>query len=167
MPIRSPLRAAALFAFVAAMTLVLDLATKRWAEALQAPRAAIDGVARFTLAHNPYGAGSFMRSVPENIRMPVLLGASVFALAVLAALYARTQSIVGRLGVALIAGGALGNLADRVRLGYVVDFIDVSATFRGAEHHWPTFNVADVAICTGMALLLLGGATWTRTPARP
>ncbi len=166
MPIRSPLRAAALFAFVATLTLVLDLATKRWAEALTGPRAAIDGVARFALAHNPGGAGSFLRDAPESVRVPVLLGASVVALAVLAVLYARTSSTVGRLGVALVAGGALGNLADRVRLGYVVDFIDVSATFRGAEHHWPTFNVADVAICTGLALLLLGGATWQASRAR-
>ncbi len=166
MPIRSPLRAAALFAFVASVTLVLDLMTKRWAEALTAPRAAVDGIAQFTLAHNPGGAGSFLRDAPENVRLPILLGASLVALAVLAALYARTTSVIGRLGVALVAGGALGNLTDRVRFGYVVDFIDVSATFRGAVHHWPTFNVADVAICTGLALLMLAGATWPASRAR-
>lgn len=54
-------------------------------------------------------------------------------------------------GLALILGGAIGNLADRVRLGYVVDFLDV---FVG-DHHWPAFNVADAAICSGVGLLVL------------
>jgi signal peptidase II len=53
-------------------------------------------------------------------------------------------------GLALVLGGAVGNLSDRVRLGYVVDFLDV---FVG-DHHWPAFNVADSAICTGVGLLV-------------
>lgn len=61
-------------------------------------------------------------------------------------LEARTQG-----GLALILGGAIGNLIDRVRHGYVVDFLDV---FIG-EHHWPAFNVADAAICSGVGLLIL------------
>lgn len=52
-----------------------------------------------------------------------------------------------RIGLALIVGGALGNLADRLRLGYVVDFIHV----RG----WPVFNVADIAVVVGIGLLLI------------
>ena len=48
-------------------------------------------------------------------------------------------------------GGAVGNLLDRVRLGYVVDFVDV----HWGPHHWPAFNVADSAISIGVALLLL------------
>jgi signal peptidase II len=52
-------------------------------------------------------------------------------------------------GIRLL-GGITGNLLDRVRLGYVVDFLDF---FVGA-HHWPAFNVADAAICIGVALLL-------------
>ena len=54
-------------------------------------------------------------------------------------------------GFALILGGAVGNLIDRVRLGYVVDFIDA---YYGAWH-WPAFNIADSAISTGVALLLV------------
>jgi signal peptidase II len=56
-----------------------------------------------------------------------------------------------RLALALIMGGAVGNLLDRVRLGYVVDFVDV----HWGAHHWPAFNVADSAISIGVALLLL------------
>ncbi len=53
---------------------------------------------------------------------------------------------------ALLLAGIVGNLTDRVRLGYVVDFIEVHL----GSYQWPTFNVADAAICTGAALLMLG-----------
>jgi signal peptidase II len=55
------------------------------------------------------------------------------------------------LGLALVLGGAIGNLYDRVTLGYVVDFLD----FHVNGMHWPAFNVADSAISVGVALLLL------------
>jgi signal peptidase II len=54
-------------------------------------------------------------------------------------------------GLIFILGGALGNIADRARLGYVIDFIDVF--YRDA--HWPAFNIADSSICVGVGLLLL------------
>ena len=50
----------------------------------------------------------------------------------------------------LLAAGAIGNLIDRVRLGYVVDFIDVSVS----GHHWPAFNIADSALSLGIAFLI-------------
>jgi len=55
------------------------------------------------------------------------------------------------LALSLVLGGAIGNVADRLRLGYVVDFIDVHA----AGWHWPAFNVADSAISVGVVILLL------------
>jgi signal peptidase II len=64
-------------------------------------------------------------------------------------------------GLTLILGGAAGNILDRLRLGYVVDFID--AFYRGS--HWPAFNVADSAICIGVGLLLLD--TLLRREAAP
>src|SRR5437762_3488879 len=54
-------------------------------------------------------------------------------------------------GLALVLGGAMGNLFDRLKNGYVVDFIDA----HWFAHHWPTFNVADFSICVGVGLLLL------------
>jgi signal peptidase II len=54
-------------------------------------------------------------------------------------------------GLGLILGGATGNLIDRARLGYVVDFLDLY----WRNHHWPTFNVADVGITVGVFLLLI------------
>ena len=53
--------------------------------------------------------------------------------------------------LSLILGGALGNLWDRISLGYVVDFLD----FHYGGYHWPAFNVADSAICVGALLLIL------------
>ncbi len=55
------------------------------------------------------------------------------------------------LGLALVLGGAIGNLYDRITLGYVVDFL----YFHYQDLAWPAFNVADSAICVGVALLLL------------
>jgi signal peptidase II len=55
------------------------------------------------------------------------------------------------LGLALVIGGAAGNLYDRFTLGYVVDFL----SFHYQNHYWPAFNVADSAICVGVSLLLL------------
>jgi signal peptidase II len=62
------------------------------------------------------------------------------------------RDAIAHLGLALILGGALGNLADRLRFGHVIDFLDV---FVG-DHHWPAFNVADSSICVGVSLLVLG-----------
>lgn len=59
---------------------------------------------------------------------------------------------VQQVGLSLVLGGAIGNLVDRVRLGEVIDFIDV----HWHRYHWPAFNVADIAICVGVGLLLLG-----------
>jgi signal peptidase II len=57
--------------------------------------------------------------------------------------------------LALIVGGALGNFVDRIRFGYVVDFIDWYVTLGGRERHWPTFNIADVCISVGVTLMIL------------
>ena len=58
-----------------------------------------------------------------------------------------------RIGLAMIAGGALGNLVDRIRDGVVTDFI----RWRWYEHKWPIFNVADAALLVGVVLVLVAG----------
>ena len=55
------------------------------------------------------------------------------------------------LALALVLGGGIGNVVDRIRLGYVIDFIDVYY----ASYHWPVFNIADAAICVGAVLLFV------------
>lgn len=82
---------------------------------------------------------------------------SVLSLIVILVYFLRVNSSHPKLhtGLALVLGGAMGNLFDRLTAGYVVDFLD--AHWFG--HHWPTFNVADFAICVGVGLLLLSMST--------
>ncbi len=58
---------------------------------------------------------------------------------------------LSRIGLGLLLGGATGNMIDRIYLGAVVDFLD----FYINNHHWPAFNIADMAICTGVLCLLV------------
>lgn len=86
-------------------------------------------------------------------RSPYLLSVLLAAIvAVMCSILWRTRSAREAAGYGLIIGGALGNIADRLRLGAVVDFIDLHY----AGWHWPTFNTADIAIFCGAALLCLG-----------
>ncbi len=83
----------------------------------------------------------------------LITGIACAALVTVAWLFFRTPAScrLERTAYTLIVGGASGNIVDRLRLGYVTDFLDV---FVGA-HHWPTFNVADSAICVGVGLLAI------------
>lgn len=84
--------------------------------------------------------------------VPILLNAGAIAVFCVVVVYALRTAVTDRLlqtGLHLILGGAIGNLLDRFRFGYVVDFLDVYV----GSHHWPAFNVADSAICIGIALL--------------
>ena len=65
----------------------------------------------------------------------------------------RARSTIIAIGTGLVIGGAIGNVIDRLRLGAVVDFLDVHL----GAWHWPAFNAADSAICVGVALLVLDG----------
>jgi signal peptidase II len=78
---------------------------------------------------------------------------AVSVLAVIVIIYLMIKNLHNKLfcmGLALVLGGAIGNLYDRVTLGYVVDFL----YFHINDLYWPAFNVADSAICVGVALLL-------------
>lgn len=84
--------------------------------------------------------------------VPLLLNVGAIAVFLVVVVYALRTAVTDRVlqtGLHLILGGAIGNLLDRFRFGYVVDFLDVYI----GSHHWPAFNVADSAICIGIALL--------------
>jgi signal peptidase II len=92
--------------------------------------------------------------------MVALTGAVTATVLILAL---RSESTAGRVGFSLIAGGSLGNILDRLRQGAVTDFLDLH--WQG--WHWPTFNLADVAIVAGVAILLMTGALeWGRQKER-
>lgn len=151
-------------AIVSTLSLVADLASKTWAErALQAanetptPKTVVKGLFTFLLAKNRGGAWGVLQNAPENVRKPFFVVVSVFAILFIVSLYRRLHPSQHALrwGLPLVLGGALGNLVDRIRYGFVIDFIDFQLTFRGTSHHWPTFNVADIAICVGVALMAI------------
>lgn len=144
--------AAAFWAVVASIT-ALDVLTKWWAEAALLPQRFPREVAgewlRMTLVYNPGAA--FGLNVGEHSRW-VFMGLTVIALGILGRLYMSTRDgdMSRSIALALVCGGALGNLIDRVRSDKgVVDFIDIG--LGGAR--WPTFNVADMAVSTGAVLL--------------
>lgn len=140
--------------------LVADCATKRAVESsleLGVPRPVVGETVRFTLSYNTNAAMGFQ--VGGDKRRLVLSAMTIAALIVLGVLYHRTRPAdrLRVIGVALVAGGALGNLIDRVRsTAGVVDFIDVGVS---NVRFW-TFNVADMGITIGAILLMLALGRW-------
>ena len=152
---------------VTALSLAADLATKAWAKGhLSGGEARVHnprkldlwkGHVDFIFAQNPGGAWSFLRGLPDSLRRPFFLVVSAAAIVFIVSIYRRVYSdqTTMKWGLPLALGGAMGNLADRIRYGWVVDFVDVYVTQRGHEHHWPTFNVADIAIVVGVVLMAI------------
>ncbi len=106
----------------------------------------------FKMALNKGAAWGLFRDLPEDYRVLFFVVISAVAVTVILLFYRKIegQRLVGS-ALVLILGGAIGNLIDRVRLGWVVDFID----WHYGDSHWPTFNIADVAISVGVGLMIL------------
>lgn len=111
-----------------------------------------------TYVRNTGAAFGFLANADPAFRVPFFLIVPVIAMIVLGFLYRDLpQDAKWRtLALGLVSGGALGNLIDRVRLGYVVDFLDFHYM---NKYFFPAFNVADTAICIGVGLLLLSTIT--------
>lgn len=139
---------------VAALVLVVvaaDVASKAWAHAALAERPRPFGMLTLRLSYNSgvafgVGAGG-----------PRLLVAGVVGVVVVVVAVSAVRTAAPVLAVALILGGAVGNMADRLPDGRVTDFVDV--------RWWPVFNGADSAIVVGVTLLLLGSARRRRIAA--
>ena len=107
-----------------------------------------------TLAHNYGAAFSFLSDAGGWQRWLFTILASVVTVVLIVWLFRLPiEEKLTAAALGLIIGGAVGNLVDRVNLGYVVDFIDVYYK----TSHWPAFNLADSAITGGVILLLLDG----------
>jgi signal peptidase II len=141
---------------VAGGVLALDLATKALVQATMDPYRSIPvipGLFDLTFVQNPGGVFGVFKGLDARWRSALFTVVPVAAILLITA-YARHVPPAQRLtqaSLAMILGGAVGNLIDRLRFGYVVDFLDVH--WRG--WHWPAFNVADAAICVGVGLLML------------
>lgn len=99
---------------------------------------------------NPGTSFSLFRALGESAPIVIIFVTAFVIGFILYYLFRRADSFE-RVPLAFIAGGALGNLIDRVRFGAVVDFLD----FHIGGAHWPAFNVADAFICIGVALYIL------------
>ncbi len=110
--------------------------------------ALLPAVLSLTHVHNPGVAFSLLPQVPAFVPAVIVL-TLLFLLFYNEAQWTRAPQV--QRALALLAGGAAGNLIDRVRLGAVIDYIDL--------HIWPVFNLADIAVTTGAALLIISLAT--------
>jgi signal peptidase II len=160
-------------ALLSAATLALDVASKGWAEHhLEGYPGTVEvwrNHLTLLLAKNRGGAWGLLQSTSENVRRPFFLLVSVAAIAFIMTLYRRLQPRQHALmwGLPLVLGGALGNVFDRIRYGHVIDFVDAHIVYKGIDRHWPTFNVADIAICVGVGLMALDMFTSKRAAERP
>ncbi|MGZ8270534.1 MAG: signal peptidase II [Methylophilus sp.] len=138
---------------ISAIVVALDLYTKRLVQQAfeYGDHHAVTSFFDLVRYHNEGAAFSFLANAGGWQRI-FFTGISVIAAAVIIYLLRKhTQNKLFCFGLALVLGGALGNLYDRVTLGYVVDFL----YFYYQQWAWPAFNVADSAICVGVAVLLL------------
>ncbi len=178
------------FGVVAAVSLIADVSTKAWAEITLLRRSPVEGSIElikdhlaFTLAYNPGGAWGLFQHHSEYVRRPFFLLVSLLAIAFIINLYGRLNPGQKALkwGLPLVLGGALGNLSDRIVRSNVIDFIDYQANWIEAMNrliakgvkgwsitaHWPTFNVADIAICVGVGLMAVDMFTSRRGVSAP
>ena len=146
---------------VALAVVLLDQATKEWvrgAFSLHESIPVIPGFFHLTYIRNTGAAWGMFSG--QNLTLSLL----AFAMLLVLVFFRRKIMPPGRLhriALGLLCGGIVGNLFDRLRLDYVVDFLD----FFVREWHWPAFNIADSAICIGVAIYMLG--TLLAKPARP
>lgn len=183
------------FGGLAAVSLIADVSTKAWAEITLSHRNPLEPTVvlvkehlAFALAYNKGGAWGLFQNQPEYVRRPFFLLVSLLAIAFIINLYGRLTRGQKALtwGLPLVLGGALGNLSDRIVRSNVIDFIDYQADWiekmntviakvvKGwaITNHWPTFNVADIAICVGVGLMAVDMFTARRgasasLPPRP
>ena len=146
----------AYLALVAATVVLVDQATKALILKnlpLYQSLTIIPGLFDITHIHNPGGAFGFLAGSGPGVRKLVFSFVSLLALVLVFWFYIKTPPTHRFLatGFAMIFGGAVGNLIDRVRFGIVVDFLDVYV----GSTHWPAFNVADSAISIGIGIFLL------------
>ena len=149
---------------LAAVVVAADQATKALVLARFAlgERLEIAPFLNLVFVYNPGAAFSFL-SEAGGWQRPLLVAFALVAAAIVSVLLVRRpQERLLCTGLALILGGALGNVIDRLRFGQVVDFLD----FHAAGWHWPAFNVADSAITVGAVLLILEGFVHSQGRAR-
>jgi len=144
------------FALATVISLILDQTSKIYIDnsfVLSESKRVITNFFHITYVRNPGAAFGILSD--NAIRLPFFIGISLIAVGGILWYLRKVANDKPwqHLALGLILSGALGNLIDRLRLGEVIDFIDV----HWYNYHWPAFNVADSAICIGVAIMLLCG----------
>ncbi len=122
----------------------------QWGESVSV----IDSFFAFTYVRNMGAAFGILHNAPSYFRDPFFILIPILALVIITAVLAKLKANQKLTAVALslVMGGAVGNLIDRVRFGYVVDFLDVHWK---EIYHWPAFNIADSCIVVGVCYLFI------------
>jgi signal peptidase II len=142
-----------------AATVLADQLTKAAALSLLSQGTAVPVLPGFNLALGFNTGASFGMLGGIMTGKPLLMAALTGALTIAFAVMAfRAQHPLERAGFALVVGGALGNIIDRLRQGAVTDFLDLY----WRDWHWPTFNVADIAITLGAVLIIAASLPFRR-----
>lgn len=146
-----------ILAVVSLSVLVIDQITKqivhtrfRWGESIPV----IDSFFALTYVRNQGAAFGILHKAPAAFRDPFFIVVPIVALFVILFLFAKLseKQKLTATALSLILGGAIGNLIDRIRFGFVVDFLD----FHWKEvYHWPAFNVADSCIVVGVSVMFV------------
>lgn len=140
---------------IAAGVFMIDQVTKAWAVRtlrFGGDQSVISGFLNFAYAENPGVAFSMLDDHGDAGRWGLSAVALIAATLVLYFFWRTPRTDDRVLGaLAMLLAGIIGNVTDRLRLGFVVDFIDVQF----GSWHYPTFNVADIAVCVGAGLLII------------
>jgi signal peptidase II len=141
--------------WLSAIVIALDLLTKHWVQSalVYGEHRTITDFFDLVLFYNEGAAFSFLASAGGWQRVLFSIFALVASGIIVHLLRKHLEQKLFCFALSLILGGALGNLWDRVTLGFVVDFL----YFHYQQYYWPAFNVADSAISCGVALLLWDG----------
>ncbi|WP_409359754.1 signal peptidase II [Lonsdalea britannica] len=142
--------------WLALVVLVVDLGSKQWVMTHFQLGESLPLIPFFNLtyAHNPGAAFSFLADKDGWQRWFFAVIALAITAALLVLMYRSSASQkLNNMAYAMIIGGAVGNLTDRIVHGYVIDFVD----FYINDWHYPIFNIADAGICIGALLIVLEG----------
>ncbi|MCU0858067.1 MAG: signal peptidase II [Pontiellaceae bacterium] len=145
------------------MIVWLDQLTKLWIRGSFVyggePQAVIPGFFNLVYVRNEGAAWGMLGG-----QMPVLILLSAVVLTLLAVYHRKIlePALDHRIALGLMVGGICGNLIDRVRVGWVTDFLD----FYIGTYHWPSFNVADSAICIAVGIYMISSFRHTRHPLK-
>jgi signal peptidase II len=152
------------YLLIAFVIVLFDQLTKYWINVGMIPGESIEITRFFNLVYvfNPGAAFSFLSDAPGWQRYFFTVVAIAVSIWIVYLLWKHPERVRFNFALTLVLGGAIGNVIDRIRLGAVIDFLDVHAY----GYHWPAFNVADSAITCG-AILLIWDSFFQRSRSQP